>query len=156
MAVGARGADPRTGSRLLPPGRSTLSCERSLPPSIGPKLSLRACPLPQIGDSIHRAFHGSGCPRFMPAISQFFGIVIQMFWREHAPPRFHALYAEHEALIGTRTLEAIGGSLPKRALSLTIEWAIDREELMGDWKLCQSKQAPKSISSGKRAWRWGS
>ena len=35
----------------------------------------------------------------MPTISQFFGIVIQMFWREHAPPHFHALYAEHEALL---------------------------------------------------------
>ena len=34
----------------------------------------------------------------MPTISQFFGIVIQMFWREHAPPHFHALYGEYEAL----------------------------------------------------------
>ncbi|MBL8447740.1 MAG: DUF4160 domain-containing protein [Zoogloeaceae bacterium] len=30
----------------------------------------------------------------MPTISQFFGIIIQMFWREHAPPHFHALYAQ--------------------------------------------------------------
>jgi hypothetical protein len=35
----------------------------------------------------------------VPTISQFFGIVIQMFWREHAPPHFHALYGEFEALI---------------------------------------------------------
>ena len=41
-----------------------------------------------------------------------------MFWREHAPPHFHALYAEHEALIDIRTLENIKGSLPKRALAL--------------------------------------
>lgn len=54
----------------------------------------------------------------MPTISQFFGIVIQMFWREHAPPHFHALYAEHKALIDIRTLEVVGGSLPRRALSL--------------------------------------
>jgi hypothetical protein len=31
----------------------------------------------------------------MPTISSFFGLVIQMFWREHAPPHFHALYAEY-------------------------------------------------------------
>jgi hypothetical protein len=37
-----------------------------------------------------------------PTISQFFGIVIQMFWREHAPPHFHALYGEYEALIDIR------------------------------------------------------
>jgi hypothetical protein len=82
----------------------------------------------------------------MPTISQFFGIVIQMFWREHAPPHFHAMYAEHEALIDIRTLEVIGGSLPRRALALTIEWAIEhRKELMEDWNLCQSRQHPKRI-----------
>jgi hypothetical protein len=32
----------------------------------------------------------------MPTISIFYGIVIQMFWREHNPPHFHALYGEHE------------------------------------------------------------
>jgi hypothetical protein len=41
-----------------------------------------------------------------------------MFWRDYAPPHFHALYAEDEALIDIRTLEVIHGSLPKRALSL--------------------------------------
>lgn len=82
----------------------------------------------------------------MPIISQFFGIIIQMFWREHAPPHFHALYGEHEARIDIRTLEVICGSLPKRALNLTIEWAIEhRDELMKDWELCQAKQLPKKI-----------
>jgi Domain of unknown function (DUF4160) len=38
----------------------------------------------------------------MPTISVFYGIVIQMFWQDHAPPHFHALYAEHEALIDLR------------------------------------------------------
>ena len=32
-------------------------------------------------------------------------------------PHLHALYAEHEALIDVRTLEVIGGSLPRRALN---------------------------------------
>ena len=35
----------------------------------------------------------------MPTISMFYGILIQMFWGDHAPPHFHALYAEHEVLI---------------------------------------------------------
>jgi hypothetical protein len=83
----------------------------------------------------------------MPTISRFFGVVIQMFWREHAPPHFHALYGEHEALIDIRTLEPIGGHLPKRALTLTIEWAIEhRQELMESWDLCQAKQPPKQIA----------
>ena len=49
-------------------------------------------------------------------------------------------------MIDIRTLEVIGGSLPRRALNLTIEWAIEhREELMEDCNLCQSKQHPRRI-----------
>ena len=29
----------------------------------------------------------------MPTLSAFYGIVIQMFWQDHPPPHFHALYA---------------------------------------------------------------
>jgi hypothetical protein len=43
-------------------------------------------------------------------------------------------------------MPAISGHLPKRALNLTIEWAIDlRHALMEDWELCQAKQLPKKI-----------
>lgn len=46
----------------------------------------------------------------MPTISAFYGILIQMFWGDHALPHFHALYAEHEVLIDITTLEVIRGS----------------------------------------------
>ena len=82
----------------------------------------------------------------MPTISVFFGLVIQMFWREHAPPHFHVIYAEHEAVIDIRTLEILQGQLPRRALALVLEWAAEhRTELMEDWELCQTKQLPKKI-----------
>jgi hypothetical protein len=82
----------------------------------------------------------------MPTISQFFGIIIQMFWREDAPPHFHALYGEHEIQIDLRTLEVIKGQLPKRAQAMVLEWAVQhRSELMEDWNLCQSQQPPKTI-----------
>jgi hypothetical protein len=45
----------------------------------------------------------------MPTISAFYGILIQMFWKDHAPPHFHALYAEYEAVVDIRTLEVIDG-----------------------------------------------
>ena len=35
----------------------------------------------------------------MPTITIFYGIVIQMFWNDHGPPHFHALYGEDEAVI---------------------------------------------------------
>ncbi|MGD8717152.1 MAG: DUF4160 domain-containing protein [Desulfobacterales bacterium] len=34
----------------------------------------------------------------MPEICRFYGIVIKMFFDDHNPPHFHALYGEFEAL----------------------------------------------------------
>ena len=59
----------------------------------------------------------------MPTLSVFFGIVIRMYYDDHAPPHFHAIYGEFEALIGLDPLEVIDGSLPRRALSLVLDWA---------------------------------
>ena len=82
----------------------------------------------------------------MPTISTFYGILIQMFWKDHAPPHFHALYAEDEALIDIRTLEIIEGRLPRRALALVLEWAQEhRVELLEDWELCVRNHSPKKI-----------
>ena len=53
----------------------------------------------------------------MPTISTFFGVVIQMFWTEHGPPHFHAIYAKHEAIIDIRELRVTRGALPRRALA---------------------------------------
>jgi len=37
-------------------------------------------------------------------ISEFFGILIRMYWDDHPPPHFHALYGEHEAQYNIATL----------------------------------------------------
>jgi Domain of unknown function (DUF4160) len=54
-------------------------------------------------------------------ISAFYGIVIAMYYRDHAPPHFHAIYGEHEATVVIETLEVLGGYLPTRALRLVRE-----------------------------------
>ena len=83
----------------------------------------------------------------MPTISTFYGILIQMFFADHAPPHFHARYAEHEAVIAIGTLEVIEGGMPRRALALVLEWAQEhRGELAEDWDLCVQKQSPKKIA----------
>jgi hypothetical protein len=70
-----------------------------------------------------------------------------MFWRDHAPPHFHALYAEREVQIDIRTLEVIEGEFPKRALALVLEWASEhRAQLMEDWNLCVRMQTPNRIA----------
>ena len=69
------------------------------------------------------------------------------WWRSVARPI--TTVSLDEALIDIRTLEVIGGSLPRRALDLTVEWAIEhREELMEDWNPCQSKPAHIHVDSG--------
>lgn len=70
----------------------------------------------------------------MPTISTFLGIAIRMYYNEHAPPHFHIYYNEYLAEIRIDTFEIIAGNLPKRVLSLVIEWAIEhRTELFDNW-----------------------
>ena len=59
----------------------------------------------------------------MPEICRFFGIIIRMFFNDHEPPHFHAVYGEQEALIEIETLAIYRGYLPRRALALVLEWA---------------------------------
>ena len=82
----------------------------------------------------------------MPTISSFFGIVIYMHWREHGPPHFHAVYAEHSATIDIRLVRVLEGTLPPRVRSLVLEWAAEhREALLEDWDLCRQRKPPNPI-----------
>lgn len=57
----------------------------------------------------------------MPELSRFFGIVIRMFYSDHAPAHFHASNSEYEVLIEIDTLSVFRGSLPRRAIALVLE-----------------------------------
>ena len=82
----------------------------------------------------------------MPTICMFYGILIKMYWNDHAPPHFHVEYGEFGAVYAIETLELVRGSLPRRAHALVLEWAaMHRVELMEDWHLCETKQQPKKI-----------
>lgn len=82
----------------------------------------------------------------MPTISEFYGLIIRMYWNDHAPPHFHAVYAEFEAHYRIDTLEVIRGALPRRAHALVLEWAaLYRDELKEDWQLCELRQMPRKI-----------
>ena len=82
----------------------------------------------------------------MLTISMFYGIVIRMFFNDHAPPHFHAEYGGEKAEIAIDTLEILAGSLPRRALALVLEWtALHRAELRADWELCRQHQQPRKI-----------
>ena len=57
----------------------------------------------------------------MPEISRFLGIVIAMYFKEHAPPHFHAKYEEQRAAFSILDLRIIEGSLPRRVAALVLE-----------------------------------
>ena len=70
----------------------------------------------------------------MPEISRFLGIIIYMYFNEHNPPHFHAVYNEHKASIAIETLGMIEGKLPSKVFSLVVEWAQDhKQELFDNW-----------------------
>lgn len=82
----------------------------------------------------------------MPEIARFFGIVIRLYYNDHEPAHFHALYGEHEALISIDTLAILRGELPRRALALVLEWAsMHRAEIHMNWEKVRQGLPPDSI-----------
>jgi hypothetical protein len=79
----------------------------------------------------------------MPEICRFYGIVIKMYFADHAPPHFHAEYSEHEARIAIHSLAVLSGRLPPRAMGLVAERAsLHQEELQRLCSVRASKLEP--------------
>jgi hypothetical protein len=77
----------------------------------------------------------------MPRVSEFYGISIYVYYREHMPPHFHAIYAEEEALIAIEDLQVLRGRLRPRAMSLVMEWAsLHHGELGRVWEQATTHQ----------------
>jgi hypothetical protein len=65
-----------------------------------------------------------------------------MYFRDHAPPHFHAYYGGQTALIEIDSGNVVRGSLPDRALRLVREWASQHlQELHTNWSLAQQEGA---------------
>ncbi len=58
------------------------------------------------------------CIVCVPRLSEFYGIVIYMYFADHNPPHFHAIYAEYEALIRIDNGSTMRGKIPRTALGL--------------------------------------
>ena len=74
----------------------------------------------------------------MPTISEFFGIVIRMFWNDHSKPHFHAFYSGQKTIYEIDPLRKKkgkkGGKFSKRAHRLIKEWAeLHKDELLAEW-----------------------
>ena len=62
----------------------------------------------------------------VPAISQFYGILIYIYKEEssrHHMPHFHALYSEHEAVYDFEG-NLVDGKLPRKQSKLVEAWTL--------------------------------
>jgi hypothetical protein len=83
----------------------------------------------------------------MPRISQFFGVVIFMYFNDHLPLHFHAEYGEFEAVYVIDSLDTLRGELPRRAHIMVIEWALaHRSELRSNWERARQQLPLEQIA----------
>lgn len=69
-----------------------------------------------------------------------------MYYRDHNPPHFHAVYGDFEGLIAIQTLEIISGKLPPRVLGIVVEWAtLYQNELLDNWERAKRHERLQAI-----------
>ena len=81
----------------------------------------------------------------MPILSNFYGIIIKMYFQqsEHNPPHIHAIYGEYIGAIDIQTGNLLEGDLPNRALKLVQEWLeVNKKEILNIWNTQQFKKIP--------------
>lgn len=82
----------------------------------------------------------------MPTISYFFGISIRMYYNDHLPPHFHAIYGDDELIVGISPIAVLQGQAKSRVRSLVVEWAaLHQQELLLNWERCRNAQAPERV-----------
>jgi hypothetical protein len=83
----------------------------------------------------------------VPRVSEFYGIVIRMFYSDHPPLHFHVTYGEHRAVVGVDPIEIVSGRLPVRAQRLVFEWAsFHQAELTENWHRARRGEALTRIA----------
>ena len=83
----------------------------------------------------------------MPEICRFLGMIIAMYYNDHAPPHFHVRYGSQKATIDIQALSVLDGTLSPRALGLIIEWAsLHQDELMSNWQRAQQLEPLEKIA----------
>lgn len=77
----------------------------------------------------------------MPRVCEFYGIVIYFYFRDHAPPHFHARYQGSDAAFEIESLALLEGSCAPRTRALVVEWASQRQpQLRRAWAQARADQ----------------
>jgi len=83
----------------------------------------------------------------MPEISRFFGVVVRMYFRDHAPPHLHAEYQGRKAIVDFQGNVLRGNLGSKTALKLLREWIdLHAAALQQDWGLARAGRDLQQIT----------
>jgi hypothetical protein len=83
----------------------------------------------------------------VPRICEFHGIAISMYYRDHAPPHFHATHGGDKAAFEIDPVRLAAGRLPAHATKLVLQWAsMHVTELRDNWQRTQNRQPPLPIA----------
>lgn len=84
----------------------------------------------------------------MPIISNFYGIIIKMYFREseHNPPYIHAIYNEYIGIIDLNIFKMLEGDLPNKALKMVQEWTENNQQaLLKIWETQEFVKLPPLV-----------
>ena len=77
----------------------------------------------------------------MPEISRFLGIVITMYYDDHAPPHFHVRYGDAKARFAIDSIRILSGRLPPRVQRLVQDWGtINHDALVRNWMHAKNQE----------------
>lgn len=87
----------------------------------------------------------------MPEICRFKGITIHIYYDDHNPPHFHAIYGNKKAVFRIDTLDRIEGKIPRAKELVVVQWAyLNRKELLEAWNtVVVKKQTPEKLKPFK-------
>jgi hypothetical protein len=66
----------------------------------------------------------------MPTVAVVDGVRIVLYANEHPPARFHAVIAEHRAVVDIVGTKMTAGSLPASKRAKVLSWAATRREAL--------------------------
>jgi Domain of unknown function (DUF4160) len=83
----------------------------------------------------------------VPIVSAFFGIIVRMYFDDHAPPHFHVEHQGQDAVVGFDGKLIAGELSSATARRLIREWAVlRRAELEINWKRAKKLQPLQNIA----------
>ena len=70
-----------------------------------------------------------------------------MYFDDHEPPHFHAVYSGMETEAGIDPIEIREGDMPHRAISMVLEWAaLHQRELMDNWRRLRTSRPAQKVA----------